>query len=314
MDMGREIENALTEAFAGLENAWDEHRPEQRISVEDELRLLALEGLMETNPERAMSYLQRYLTDDHPLAARRQALFVLAHSDYVAAGDVLGDVIARSDDAELRGEALRLAGLALEPAQASELLLGVYDSLDSPRLRQRAIEGLALADDADGLVAVFSREPAGELRARIVRQLGELDAVAALQDLYRREADPDVRLAMLDGFAIAGDARMLAEIAVAAEDAEIAERAVRAMAVAGADSVPAATLEDLYRRHRDDRSLRDAVADTLAAIDGGESLLALFREARDADERTMLMKRLRAVGGDAAEEVFVEILEDTGGR
>ncbi|MEO0971752.1 MAG: hypothetical protein AAFX85_01560, partial [Pseudomonadota bacterium] len=86
----------------------------------------------------------------------------------------------------------------------------------------------------------------------------------------------------------------------------------RAMAVAGPDDTAADALVDLYTGHTDDESVQRVVAETLAAMGAGDSLVALYRTADDAHERAMLVEHLRTVGGEAAESVFLEILEAGG--
>ena len=59
----------------------------------------------------------------------------------------------------------------------------------------------------------------------------------------------------------------------------------------------------------DDPEFREAVARVLALHGDGEAILTLYRRSTDSGEKARLVAMLRMVGGDAAEQVFVDILE-----
>ncbi len=310
MDIGVEIEQAITQAFEELEEEWEEVWEEETISVEEELRLLALDGLMETNPDRAVVYLRAFITTaGNSVPARRQALSLLSRLDHPEASDILLEVVRSADDDELRREALRQIGLTEGPQAGARALLAMYDDLDDENLRRAAIEGLMLSSDVDGLLQVFKREPSPELRAHVARHLGMIGALDELRELYRDEDSSRVLSAILDGFALAGDTQSLIDIALDSDDPAVVVRAVRALAVVGPDDDAGQALTELFMRFRGEPDVQEVVADSLASMGDGDALVRLYRQADDARERTLLVERLRSVGGDAAEQVYLEILE-----
>ncbi|MEM9387806.1 MAG: HEAT repeat domain-containing protein [Pseudomonadota bacterium] len=310
MNIGTEIEQVLAEAIESFEESWEEAwEEEQSISVEEELQLLALDGLMETNPDRAVNYLREFITGDSSSPARRQALTLLSRTDHPDTAEILLEAVRSADDEELQREALRLLGLSDGPEAGARALLSVYEELDDVQLRRAAIEGLMLSEDVDGLLAVYSREPSADLRAHVVRHLGMLSALDELRTLYRDEESPRVQAAILDGFALAGDTQMLVDIALGSDDPGVVKRAVRALAVVGNTAETAQALDDLFIRYRGSPSVQQVIADTLVSMDDGDTLVSLYRRADDTRERALLVERLRLVGGDAAEAVFLEILD-----
>ncbi|MEO0423158.1 MAG: HEAT repeat domain-containing protein [Pseudomonadota bacterium] len=310
LNIGTEIEEALAEAIEIFEDSWEEAwTEEEAITVEEELQLLALDGLLETNPDRAVSYLRQFITGEGSGPARRQALTLLSRTDHPDTSAILLEVVRSADDEELQREALRLLGLSEGPAAGAQALLGVYEELQDEHLRRAAIEGLMLSEDVDGLLTVFRQEPSADLRAHVVRHLGMLGALDSLRTLYRDEDSPRVQAAILDGFALAGDAQMLIDIASFSDDEGVVKRAVRALAVVGNTRETAQALDDLFVRYRGSPSVQQVIADTLVSMDDGDTLVSLYRRADDTRERALLVERLRLVGGDAAEAVFLEILD-----
>jgi hypothetical protein len=277
------------------------------VDPDAELELLALEGLMATNPTRAVGYLKDFLASDRSPGVRQRALFLLAHSGYPEAPAILMDVVLNGEDPGLRGEALRLIGLTGDEDVSGEVLVELYETLESPALRRRAIEGLRLSGNSDRLASLAAREPSPALREQIVRQLGVMGDADALRRLYAEEDDAGVRGAMLEGLALAGDTSMLLA-AAQGDDPMLARRAVQVMALVDDGELPVEALLNLHARS-DDAAMRQAIARVFAAQGNSSALLTLYRQSDDRQEKAQLVSMLRGTGGALAEEVFVDILE-----
>lgn len=274
--------------------------------VNDELKLYALEGLMNSSPERALPYLVEFLQSDRDLALRRRALFILGHSEDPAAGDILINLARSASEPEMQAEAVRMLSFVMEPDSASAAFKEIYRSTDDPQVRHRILEGLMVAEDAQTLLEIGLSEPSPELRASVGRQLGGLEAIEELKTLYRKEAVVEVKMQMLDGFAIAEDLDMLLEIA-SAEPPPLGLRALRALAVMDEEE-SGPVLERLYAERKDPASRR-IIVESLAVQENAEALTRLFRQAGSAEEQRDIVQAMRILGVEDAEDLYIEILE-----
>ena len=112
---------------------------------DEELAEIAVTGLMQAPPERAMPILRKVLKGSHSLEVKKRALFVLSQLDEVAALETLGDVASSSSDPELREEAIRMLGVCGED-KAIDRLQAIYASSKSSEDKRSIIQAWLIAD------------------------------------------------------------------------------------------------------------------------------------------------------------------------
>src|SRR5689334_11642919 len=83
-------------------------------NADEELALAALEGLMAQPGERALPIIKKVLAGSQTTLVKKRALFVLSQINSPEAQQILGQA-SRSNDAELRGEAIRSIGIGGDP-------------------------------------------------------------------------------------------------------------------------------------------------------------------------------------------------------
>ena len=93
---------------------------------DDDLKLLALRGLMQSDPERAVPMVEQILSGNSSIKVKENALFVLSQSRSARAHEILGNVAKGGSNPDLQMKAIRYLG-AMGGPENRQLL-------DEPRL------------------------------------------------------------------------------------------------------------------------------------------------------------------------------------
>jgi len=194
---------------------------------DEELKLMALNGLMHTDPAEALPILREFLSGEHSLRLKERALFVLAQSGTDEGYGILAETARGSDAPELQRKALRYLGVHNSP-RSLELLEELYGSLPEREAREVILRSFMIAGEKGRLLELARSEPDEELRGRAIRLLGAMNASDELWDLYQAESSEEVRRRILQGFMAGGDTERLLLVARnEAESEELRGAAVR---------------------------------------------------------------------------------------
>jgi|CXWL01.1.fsa_nt_gi hypothetical protein len=273
-------------------------------SSEDELKLYALNALMNVEPERALPLLRKVLAGNASLKVREQALFVLSQHASREAASLLAEVARGNAQPELQEKALEYLGMSDNPENL-RLLEDVYRATSRREVKEKVLDGFMMAGAGDRLLSVARSEKDLDLRGRAIDRLGMMDANDALHELFRQEPDVAVRAKIVQALAIAGDTAFLTE---AARDshAEIRRQAIQGL---GMDDSPAAgaQLERIYRAG--DHEAKRAVLDAFMIRDDAKGLIAVAKSESDRELRREALERLSMMDSDEAQAFLLKALE-----
>ncbi len=203
-------------------------------SGDDELKLMALNALMNADDDEALPILKELLAGNHSVRLKERALFVLAQSGSVQGYDVLAETARNDSEPELQKKAIRYLGVH-HSEQSLDLLVDLYASLDNLEARSMILQSFMIADEKNRLLEVAREEPNDELRGRAIRLLGSMDASAELWELYEREDSEEVRKKILQAFMVTGDdTRLLSVARNASESQQLRLSAIRLLGAQGA--------------------------------------------------------------------------------
>jgi hypothetical protein len=217
-------------------------------SDDEDLKLMALNGLMQADEEAAIPILEEFLTSEKSTRLKERALFVLAQSDSVKAHAILANVARGERDPELQRQAIRYLGVHGSD-KGLALLADLYRGLSSKEARATVLESFMIAGDEKRLLDLAKNEPDPELRGRAIQLLGTMDASAELWELYQRETSEDAKEKMLQAFMVAGDEEHL--LAVARDRSQSEELRRSAIQLLGAEGAE----EALWQLFLDEPSL-----------------------------------------------------------
>jgi HEAT repeat protein len=264
-------------------------------SDDEDLADIAVEGLMNAPPERALPLLKKVLQSQHSTRIKKRALFVLSQLGTDEALDIVIDTAKNSSDPELRAEAIRMLGVSGED-RAIERLRDIYASSKDAHEKRQIIEAWLVADRKDLVLASARTETDPSVRAKAIETLGAMDASAELQQLFDVTQDADNRRAIIQALGVAGNVDALAAIAGNAKLPEdMRMLALRSLGVAGAND----KLVTLYTQ-ASTPALRDAALQGLLVAGDSDSVLQLYRKAKTVEEKKALLRMLTMMDDDEA--------------
>jgi hypothetical protein len=149
----------------------------QRGSDED-LKLLALNSLMNRDPAAAMPYLRGILSGNQSIGVKKHALFVLAQSKSPEAEGILHDAALGKLDPQLQGQAIQ-AMAVFQGKRANDTLAEIYRTTTDPKIKKSIISAMFITRDAPRMVEMARNEKDLELKRTIVSQLAIMNDKAA---------------------------------------------------------------------------------------------------------------------------------------
>ena len=153
-------------------------RPE--AESDDELKLLALNGLMNTDPDQAIGILQKLLQGPQSPRMKKRALFVLSQNRSPKAKDLLVGMAKGASNPDLQREAIGYLGMTRSPEQA-QLLAEIYAvQTQSAEVRREVANALYLQGSAKLLVDLARKESNRELKKYLVERLSQMKAKEAV--------------------------------------------------------------------------------------------------------------------------------------
>ena len=296
----------LTEAKAlELELQQAAGKPASPESGDDEeLKLLALNSLMNTDSEKALPLLEGFLKSNRSPRLHDRALFVLSQSDSPRAREVLVAVAKGSQNPDLQSRALKYLGMSGDP-QSLKTLGEIYATAEVP-LRRQILQAFLMAGDEKRVLDAARNEKAPELRREAIHLLGAMGAVAELQQLYRTETAVNLRREILHSY-VAADARdALLDAARTEKEPSLRLDAVRNLGALDMDET-GGPLADLYAKETEP-AVRQAVLDAFTAQGNCPAMVKIAKTEKDPRMRRSLVERLGAMECKEATDFLLEIL------
>src|SRR5258708_16282173 len=155
---------------------------------DEDLKLLALQGLMNSSPEKGIPLVEGILNGTGSSRVKSKALFVLAQNGSPQAEAVLGKIARGQSNPDLQRKALSYLAM-FGGKQAGKILAEVYTSSSDPEEKRALIRSYIISGDREQLAALAKGESNPELRKEAIRNLGVTGGQAELQPLYAKEKD-----------------------------------------------------------------------------------------------------------------------------
>jgi HEAT repeat protein len=165
--------------------------------TDEDLKLLAINGLMNTDAERVVPLLEKLLADPKTTPRlKSKALFVLGQSRSPRAGEIIAKYAKGGSNPDVQLKAVEYLGIYGTP-QNKQVLSDVYGSTNDPALKRAVLRAYMIAKDKDKLLAAAKSESNMDLRREAIRYLGSLGAHAELAQLYSSETNVDAKRAIV---------------------------------------------------------------------------------------------------------------------
>ena len=277
---------------------------EPELEANDDLKLIAINSLMQSDRERALPLLQKVLSGSHSDKVKSRALFVLAHSGAAEGKQTLIAVAKDSANPYLQRKAIQYLG-ALRGEQNNGLLAEIYAGALNTEVKERILKSLMVAGGRDELVRVAREEPDPELREEAVKQLGVMRATDELWALYGQEQAAEVRESVVTALFLARDSSRLAQIAKSDSDQGVREEAIEKLGLI--KSTPTETLSSLYSSATANND-KESVLKALFLRNDATTLIQLARAETNPELREEAVKILGRMRSQEARDYLLEIL------
>lgn len=276
---------------------------------DDDVKVLALRGIMQSDPEAAVPVIERMLQGNSNVRVKDRALFVLSQSRSPRARDIITGVATNASNPELRLSAVRYLGMRQDP-ESLKVLADLYSSQNDVDVRRAILRSFGAANARDRLLAVAKTEKTPELRMMAVQQLGAARAATELEELYRSETDKDVKQRILNSLVAANAPDKLAAIARSEKDPDLQRMAIRNL---GATNRPEAldALMAIYRAADTPVETKRAVINALSAHQSCAPLVGLAKAEKNKNLQEEMVRRLSTVTGRCSEarDYMLELLK-----
>ena len=281
--------------------------PRPEMQQDDELKMLAIQGLMNSDPERAMPLLGKVLSN--PAATPKEksrALFVLAQSGSPQAREILTQVAKGQSNPELQSKAIQYLGM-FGGAQSRKTLAEVYASSSDASVKRAILRSYMISGDKEHLFEAAKNEKDDDLKREAIRQLGLVHGQGELQQLYRTDNSVAVRRELLQAFFLAGDAPKLLEVAQTDKDPELRRTAIRNLGLIHSDEASKA-LQSIYAKETD-RSVKEEVLNAYFLQNNAAAIVAIARNEKDPQLKKAAVSKLSIMHSKEATDYLMEILQ-----
>jgi hypothetical protein len=273
---------------------------------DEELKLLALQGIMNNDPERAIPILEKRLNGTGSPREKSKALFVIAQSGSPQAQEILEKVARGQSNPDLQRKAVEYLGMF--GGEKSKKTLGeVYASSKDEAVKRAVLRSYMMSGDRLGLFTAAKNERDESLKREAIRQLGLTGGHSELQQLYQSESSTEIRREILQGFFLGGDSQKLVQVAQSEKDAELRRTAIRNLGLMGGGESSKA-LQEIYAKETD-RSLKEEVLNAYFLQGNAGALVAIARLEKDPGLKKRAVEKLSLMGSKEANDYLMELLQ-----
>ena len=275
------------------------------ISDED-VKLMAVNGLMNTDPERAVPILEGILKGKQSPKVKDKALFVLSQSGSPKALDILGRVARDSSRPDMQRKALRYLGI-MGGDDSRRVLEEVYTATGDPNIKKSILKSYMISGDNARLLKLAKTESDPDLRSDAVTQLGVMGAKNELSALYATEKSIEVREDIIKAMFIGGNAEKLGDIARTETVLELKIAAIKNLGLMGGDE-SANLLLSLY--DGGPHEVKKAVINGLFLQGNAKALISLAKKEKDGSLKKAVISKLSIMGDEEATDYLLELLKE----
>lgn len=272
---------------------------------DEDLKLLALNSLMRSDPDRSIPIVEKLLKD--PKASPRvktNALFVLAQSRDPRALSAVASIAKGGSNPDLQMKAVEYLGAF--GGQNGQLLAEIYSGSADEQIRRAVIHGYMLSRDKERLLSVAKGEKSPALRREAIHALGAMKGQAELEQLYRSETSPELKRDIVHGLMMTRDADRLLEIARSETDPAVKREAIQMLGTMR-DPKVAAALTSMYQSSGD-IATRQAVIEAMMIQGDAKALVEMARKETNPKLKQAIIERLSVMKSKEATDYMMEVL------
>jgi HEAT repeat protein len=269
---------------------------------DDDLKLLAINALLDSNADQAIPFLQKLLEGTASPKLKSRALFVLAQSNSPKAREVLKGIAKGNAMPELQNKAIDYLG-QVGGGESRAALAEIYAASSDVDVKRRILRAFMVGGEKARLLTAAQTEQNPELRGEAVQQLGVMGAHDELWQIYQKETAVDVKKRIIQAMFVGGDVTRLLGLAKTEKDPELRRTAVRNLGVMDSKRTSDALME-IYNTEKDP-AIRKAAIQGLFQQSNAAALVDLARKEQDPSMKKDLVQKLSVMGGNPAATAYM---------
>lgn len=277
----------------------------ESVGGDEDLKLMALNGLMSSDPERALPILEKTLQGNASGKVKERALFVLSQNDSPTAQAIVERIARGSSNPDLQKKALRNIAL-FASAKNHQVLSDIYASSGDMEVKREILRGFMISGDKERLATAAKSEKNLELRKEAIRQLGVMGDHKTLSELYASESDRQVKEQILQGLFVGGAVDKLIELSRTEKDPELQKKAINNLGLTGSDKAGAALI-GMYHSSSD-RGVKGAVLNALFLQNNAKALVDIARKETNPELKKEAVQKLSIMHSKEGSDFFTELL------
>ena len=272
---------------------------------DEELVLIAINSLMQSDPERALPILEKLLKGKGSLKVKDRALFVLSQSDSEQAHKILANIAKGQEQPDLQSKAIHYLGINGN-SRNRQALQDVYLSSGDPGIKKTVLRALMITGDKERVYTIATQEKNVELQKEAIRQLGVMGARSELRQLYKGSPTSEAKQELLHAMAIGGDVSGLIDVAKTEADGTIRVEAIHGLGITGGRESEEA-LVSIYSSNADVETKKQVIH-SLFIHAAAKGLVDLARKETNPELKKELVREISIMGSKEGTEYMLEIL------
>jgi tetratricopeptide (TPR) repeat protein len=274
-------------------------------ATDEDLKLLAINSLMNTDPERAAPLLEKLLKSTNSARVKERALFVLAQNHSPKSREVLVAVAKGGSNPDLQLKAIEYLGI-YGGRENLQMLVDIYKGSNDVHLKRSILNSFMQSGSRENLLSVAKSESNPELKVQAIQLLGNAGGSADLAQLYAGESSPEVKRAIIQGLFVSGNADKLIELAKSEKDDNLRHTAINQLGVMGR-SKTGNTLAGLYAQESNADN-KKAIINALFIQNNAPALVEIARKEPDVNMKKTIVQQLSVMHSKEATDYLMEIL------
>jgi hypothetical protein len=271
---------------------------------DQDLKFLALQGIMNSDPERGIPKISKYLDGPGSPKDKSKALFILAQSGSPQAQETLKKIALGQSNPELQRKAVEYLGI-FGGKRNGATLAEVYTASNDPEVKRAVIRGYMISGDREHLLALAKGEKDEGLKREAIRNLGISGGRSELQQLYQSESSTEAKKEILQALFLSGDSQKLAQVAQDEKNPELRRAAIRNMGLMGGKEPE---LQAIYAKETD-HGVKEEVLNAYFIGGNANGLIAVARTEKDPELKKMAVQKLSLMGSKEANDYLMELLQ-----
>ncbi len=272
----------------------------------DDVKLIALNSLMQSDPDRAVPIVQKVLNGNSSEKVKDRAMFVLTQSSSPEARRILVDIAKNSSNPDLQKKAIRYIGMMGGPDARNELA-SVYNSTSDVRLKSEILRSFMQSGSRDLLLHVAKTEQNPDLRRDAIRQLALTGGQDELWQLYQSSSSVDDKKMILESMFLGGNSARLVEIAKTEKDPALRVSAIKSLGLMGGNG-RGDVLVSIYQSDQN-YDVRNAILNALFLQQNGKALVDLARSEKDPQLKRRIIEKMALVHSKETTDYMLELLK-----